>query len=482
MTTSPSESGAASLTAFPPSAVAASPPAARAASGMAPRTRAMLEGAILPMLLRLAAPNATVMAVQTVVGVVETYFVGWLGADALAGVSLAFPLLMLMQTMAGGGIGAGVASAIARALGGCDRAKADAIVLHALLLAVGFGVVFTLAELLGGPALFRAMGGRGEALSAATMYAAILFGGAPLFWLFNTLASILRGAGVMVLPAAISIAGAVVTLTISPALIVGFGPVPSFGVPGAAMAMLGFYAAATVVLGAAVMSGRAVVRLRLGVRPQWALFKEILRVGLPGAINTLFANTAVLLLTGLVGPFGTKAIAGYGMGARLEYIQISIVWGFGSALVTMVGTNIGAGNVARAERVAWTGTALAGCLTGGVGLLLALEPHLWLDVFSSDADVFDAGMRYLRIVGPVYAFYGVGLALYFASLGAGRVLWPLASGMSRLIVAAGGGMLAVHWLGGGLDSVYLAMAAGLVVMGAGTALPILRGSWRVGRS
>jgi Na+-driven multidrug efflux pump len=166
------------------------------------------------------------------------------------------------------------------------------------------------------------------------------------------------------------------------------------------------------------------------------------------------------------------------MGARLEYIQIAIVFGLGSALVTMVGTNVGAGDVARAERVAWIGAALAAGLTGGIGLVFAIDPHLWLDIFSNDADVFDAGMRYLRVVGPVYSLYGIGLALYFASLGAGRALWPVASGILRLITAVGGGGLSIHWLGGGLDSVYLAMAAGLAIMGAGTARPISLGSWR----
>ena len=194
-------------------------PLNHAARAMASRTRAMLDGAILPVLLRLAAPNFTVMAVQTIVGVVETYFVGWLGADALAGVSLVFPLLMLMQTMAAGGIGGGVASTIARALGGELPDKADALALHALLIALGFGVAFMVAELVGGHTLFRIMGGTGEALAIASLYAAILFAGAPLFWLFNTLASILRGAGAMALPAAVSIAGAVGTLTSSSAAI-----------------------------------------------------------------------------------------------------------------------------------------------------------------------------------------------------------------------------------------------------------------------
>src|SRR5437016_14257518 len=174
------------------------------------------------------------------------------------------------------------------------------------------------------------------------------------------------------------------------------------------------------------------------MRWQRALFWDILRVGLPGSLNTVFTNLNVVFLTSLVGPFGTFALAGYGIGARLEYLQIPLVFGFGSALVTMVGTNIGAGRLARARRVAWTGAALAAGVTEAIGLTAALFPSQWLGLFSTEPEVLRIGATYLRIVGPAYGFFGLGLALYFASQGAGRLLLPLLSGLGRLVVAAGG--------------------------------------------
>jgi Na+-driven multidrug efflux pump len=115
------------------------------------RTRLLLEGPIVATLLRLATPNVLVMFVQASVGLIETYFIGKLGTDALAGVALVFPVLMLMQMMSAGAMGGGISSAIARALGAGRRADADALVLHALAIAVGFGLVFMLAVLGGGP-------------------------------------------------------------------------------------------------------------------------------------------------------------------------------------------------------------------------------------------------------------------------------------------------------------------------------------------
>jgi putative MATE family efflux protein len=445
---------------------------------LSPRTRAIIEAPILATLLRLAAPNLLFIVSQAVVSIGETYFVGWLGVDALAAVSLVFPVLMVMQTMSGGGIGSGIASAISRALGGGRGDDANALVLVSLVIAACFGVAFTAAVLLGGRTLFAAMGGTGTALDLADTYAWILFSGALVFWIFNTLGSILRGAGIMSLPAMVSVIGAVMTLTVSPTLIMGLGPVPRLGIAGAALAILAYYAVGTIILGSFLLSGRAPVRLVLAASAQWRLYRDVLRVGLPGALNSVVFNSAILLFTALVGPFGTKAIAGYGVGARLEYLQIPIVFGLGMALITMVGTNVGAGLDARAKRAAWTGAAIAGCITGAIGLLVAFAPHLWIDIFSRDGDVYAAGSRYLRIVGPTYGLYGVGVALFFAAQGAGRPVWTLALAVGRLVVTGIGRALAVSWFGGSLNSIYALMAAGLVLYGVGSALSVYFANWR----
>src|SRR6188768_4588784 len=114
-----------------------------ASAALSPRTRLLLEGPVARTLLRLAAPNVLVMVLQAMVSTLDGVLVGWLGGDALAGVSVVFPLVMLMQTMSAGGMGGGVASAVARALGAGRRKEADALVAHALFIALGMGALFT---------------------------------------------------------------------------------------------------------------------------------------------------------------------------------------------------------------------------------------------------------------------------------------------------------------------------------------------------
>jgi putative MATE family efflux protein len=448
-------------------------------SPMATRTRRLLEAPVAPTLLRLAAPNVVVMVLQAVVTTMDAVYVGWLGAGALAGVSLVYPLVMLMQTMSAGGMGGGVSSSVARALGAGRPRQAQALAVHAIIIALAMAALFTLGLLLGGPALYRAMGGRGPALEAALTYSHVMFGGAVVFWLLNTLTSIVRGTGTMVLPAAVTIVSALMYLALAPALVMGWGPFPRLGVAGTATGNLISFGLATLALLGYLVSPWSPVRLTFrGLEIRRSLFWEILRVGAPGSVNTILTNLTVVLMTGLVGPFGTPALAGYGMGARLEYLQIPLVFGMGSALVAMVGTNIGAGQIARAERVAWTGAGLAAGVTAAIGLLAAAFPRLWLGLFTTDAQAQVVGTTYLHIVGPFYGFFGLGLALYFASQGAGRLGWPLVGGFARLTVAAAGGWLVGYWLGWGLQGIFAAMAFALVVFGITIAAAIKAGAWR----
>lgn len=453
--------------------------AARPAPGprLDARTRRLLEGSIAGTLLRLAAPNALVMLSQTAVGLIETYFVARLGTDALAGVALVFPLLMLMQMMSAGAVGGGIMSAIARALGAGRRAEASALVLHALAIAVGFGLVFTAVMLGGGRWIYGAMGGSGASLAAALAYSDVIFAAAVLVWIFNSLANVLRGTGNMLVPAVISCAGAVVLIPLSPCLIFGWGPFPALGVAGGATAVVAYYVAGTVALAGYLRSGRSVVRLSLdGARLQWPLFRDILRVGAVAALITIQTNLTIAIATALVGRFGTAAIAGYGTGSRLEYLLVPLVFGLGGPLVAMVGTNIGAGQRDRALRTAWIGAAIAAGLTEIIGLWAAAFPRAWLSLFDTDPAMLDAGSRYLRAVGPFYGLFGLGMALYFASQGAGRLLWPLLANLTRLTIAAGGGWLALR-LTGNVSFVFFALSAALVAFGLINAAAVAGGAW-----
>jgi putative MATE family efflux protein len=433
-------------------------PAETAPPKRLPARQAMLEGPILPTMLRFAVPTVTVLVAQTLVGVAETFYVSFLGTEALAGVALVFPVLMLMQMMSNGGVGGGVASAIARAIGAGKRSDADALLFHAMIIAAVCGVVFMAGALIFGPPLYRALGGHGAALDAAVLYSALIFVGAIPIWLTNLAAAALRGVGNVKAPAWIILAGSALLIPLSPAFIFGFGPFPRLEVAGAGAAILVYYVGSTAVLFFYLRSNYAGLNLRWA-KPEWRLFKDILRVGLLSAFGTIQSNLTVVLVTGAVGVFGIDALAGYGTASRLDYLMIPLMFGLGTALVTMVGTNVGAGQVVRARRIAWTGAIFAALVLEAIGLFVAVLPQAWMGLFTNDPAVLATGALYLRHVGPFYGFVGLGMLIYFASQGAGTILWPFLAGTLRLLIAAVLGWIAVTRFNVGL-SVLFALVAG----------------------
>ena len=448
----------------------------RSVSSMDRRTRALLDAPLVALLIRLAAPNILLMLAQSATGLIETYFIGKLGTDALAGVSIVFPGVMLMQMISAGSMGGGISSAVARALGGGHRTEAAALVWHAIIINGLLGFACTIAVLAFGPALYRGLGGSGASLAAALPYSNVIYAGAVLLWVMNALSSVIRGTGNMLVPGFVVCGGALLLIPISPCLIFGLGPFPMLGVSGGAYALLGYYAAGILVQGAYLWTGRGVIRPGWLPRLRWPLFGAILKVGAPASTTSIQTNLTIMLTTSMVGAFGAAALAGFGTGSRLEYLMVPIAFGVGGPLVAIVGTNIGAGQRARALRAAWIGGALGFAMTEAVGIAAALSPVAWLSLFDSDPAMLRTGSLYLQCVGPFYGFFGLGLVLYFASQGAGRLAWPIAAQFFRLLVAVGGSALALR-LGLGLEAVFLVIGSALAVFGCTVAASIASGGW-----
>ena len=422
----------------------------------------LLHGPLLPVLIRLALPTVAVLFMTTVLSVAETYFVSGLGIDAIAAASLVVPVMMLMTMVSNGGIGGGVSSAIARARGAGRTEEAESLVWHSVVIAIGAGALFTVAAIASGPALYRSLGGSGAALSQAVLYSNILFGGAVLFWVPTLLQAALRGAGNVKVPAIIILGGVLAGLVLSPILITGWFGAPRLGVAGAGVAQVLCAAGSLLAIVSYMRSARSNLRLRRHPLRR-DHFNAILGIGLLSTVNAFMSTMSITALTAAAGAFGVAAIAGYGIASRLDMLLIPVMFGFGTAAITVVGTCLGAGDVARARRAALINALFVGALLEVVGLAVALAPSLWLGHFTSDPEVLAIGGHYLRVVGPVYGLIAILSELYFAGQGARRVGWPLAAGVLRFMCAA----LAAAWVLWGHAS--LASAFLLVTVGAAAA-------------
>lgn len=446
---------------------------------MQDRTTLLLTAPPAPLLIKMATPNALAFMIQSAVSLAEVWFIGQLGTSALASIALAFPLLMLIQTMSGGATGGAVTSAIARALGAGDRSKAEQLIWHALAIAAMGAALFLVVFLLLGRTLLAFLGGSGEVLEQAVDYCMVLFFGGLFIWLMGVVSAVFRGMGDMQLPAMLMILSAFIQVPLSGVLVLGLFGVPQLGILGAAISAV---VSGCVISGAMLYilsrPGRAI---RLDVSAivfSKALFRDIFKVALPASLSPFLTIFIILSLTAMVATFGEAALAGYGIGSRIEFLLIPLVFGIGAAMTSLVGLSIGSGNIKRAETIGWIGSAFAAALAGIVGLVLALFPEAWIYAFTDDAETFAVARDYIRIVGPFFLFQGLGLSLYFASQGAGTVTWPIIATLVRVAIAVGGGWLLAFWLDLGVQGVFIAAAAAMATFGIMIATSLKLGAWR----
>ncbi|MFI5001894.1 MAG: MATE family efflux transporter, partial [Reyranellales bacterium] len=382
------------------------------------------------------------------------------------------------QMMAAGGMGGGVAAATARAMGGGRIDDARALVVHALVLGVGFALAFTVIAWTAAPLLYRLLGGSGAALRNAEIYSHVLFSGSIAVWANFFFAALLRGGGDAATPGRYMLIFSVAQVPLSGFLALGIGDWPGLGMAGPAVSSI------TTMSCAALLQARALWRGKLGFTPslfgirlQGRLFWEILRVGIFASFSALTANLTAMLVTGLVGRFGVTALAGYGIGVRLEFMLVPLAFGIGSGLTTLVGVAAGANDWKRAVRVAWIGGLIAAGMIGSLGWTIALLPEAWTRIFTSDPRVIAATVAYITRGAPFYCLFGLGMTLSFASQGAGRMTAPFVAGIARLIVATTGGWVAVEVLGLGLPGLFTAIAVGMIVFCALIAGPLLIKPW-----
>ena len=437
----------------------------------------LLSGPILPLLLRFAWPNIVAMLAVALAAMAETRYVGQFGPAALAGMALVFPFVMLQNMLSAGAMGGGVSSAVSRALGAGDAQRANALAVHALWIGVAAGGCYMLLMWLLGPWFMSLLGGNGEALAHALAYSQVAFSGSVFLWLLNTLSSVVRGSGNMRVPSATLISVALAQVVLGGALGLGWWSGTPWGMRGVAAGGVLAQAAGAAFLWFYLAAGRGKLRLRVRATPLVRHhLLDILRVGALACASPLQTVLTILILTRLVAWFGTEALAGYGIGTRLEFLLVPIAFAIGVASVPMVGMAIGAGQIDRARQVAWTAAALATVLLGCLGLGVAWMPEVWTMLFTDEPAVLQASATYFRWAGPFYGLFGLGLALYFASLGAGQAAGPVMAGTLRLVVVALGGS-ALALAQGPVWSIFALVGVGMAVYGISMVWFVRRTPW-----
>ena len=439
-----------------------------------PSLQAVPASALLQRILKLAAPTTLMAACQVIAQVAETWLAARQGTAALAGWAVVLPFALLLQQMSAGAMGGGVVSAIARALGAGRTDEASALVRHALSIALLGGLLFSVLLAIFPRPIFEFIAGP-EVAQAAVPYAVLLFGlGAIPAWLANTLASILRGGQKHRLAARVLI----LTWVALPILSWLMAEPLQLGLPGLGIAYFIVFTLAALVMGLAVMRGEAGFVPVIRGPISFSLMHKVLSVGLVACGLAAISNLTTIVVTSQIKHFGTTAVAAYGISARLEFLVVPLAFGIGSALTALVGGAVGAKDWASARRIAWIGGGLAFAVTSTLGVFVALYAASFARFFTDDLDVVQVATLALMFIGPAFGAYGLGMALYFSSMGAGRMRWTIFGAFARIGVATLGGWMLANGAGMGIQGHFLGVALGILSYGLVTAIGVRPGYWR----
>ena len=381
-----------------------------------------------------------------------------------------------MLMMAAGAIGGGVTSSVGRAVGSEDIKRAEASYFHSILVAFGMALIFTIIFLLYSENIFKFMGATEIILVGAINYAKLFFAFSIFFWLTHILASIIRGLGNTYIPSKAIVIGSLCQIILSYVFTFGIYGSFKYGILGPAISIVICHIIMMAYLSYYLIFKQSILKVKFHKFSN-LIFIDIMKVGGLGLLNSITIALTVGVMTGYIGNFGPNALAGYGIGARLELILTPIIFGIGAALTASVSINFGSKQFARARKIAFTGGIVCFLIIGFIGLFINLFPQFLYQNFSSNPDVIKYCLKYILIVTPFYCLFGFGQAIYFSSQGTGKMIKPILVGILRFSCVVLFGYLAVS-RNLSIDYVLYSVSFGLIITGVGMFLCLLGKEWK----
>lgn len=380
----------------------------------------MTTGRITPKLFHLAWPLVLGNLLQTAYNLADLFWVGRVSSEAVAAVSLMFPLSWMFVSTALG-LTAATIALVSQHFGAGDERAADRIVGQTTVLAVAVSVTLAAAGFTGRHWLLEMMGARGAVFELSLVYIEVILLTLPLTFLFFVFRAALQGAGDTKTAMWIVAASAGANIALDPFLILGWGPFPEWGVFGAAVAtfIARLFAAAVGIY--ILLAGSWGIRLRVGdLVPDLSVQRQLVDVGYPATLDGWARSFAAVVMAAFVARFGAAAVAAYGIGVRMMSVSWTVSGAVGQATATGVGQNLGARTPGRAKRITFTATGATMGLLLLVGAVAWLVPELFMRIFVDDPAVVEEGVLFLRVVALSWTFFGGLMVIQGAFRGAGN--------------------------------------------------------------
>jgi putative MATE family efflux protein len=427
----------------------------------------------------LALPMTLETGIQNVAQVLDTYWVGRLGSAALAAVTISISVRWVVNSL-GNGLGIGGMAVVARRVGEKDRGAAEHATWQTILLGLMVSLVLGMLGLAVARPLLDLLGADAEVLPLGLDFLHVGFSGMFTLILVFVINALLRGAGEARLAMLVLFLATATTVVLEPLLVFGLGPLPALGVAGSAWASVLGFGAGLVLQLAVLLSGRARIGINLNdLAPDFPLMVRIIRIAVPSTVQMTLRSSSRLVVVGLVGFYGTFALAGYGIANRLLLVALIPGFGLGNAAGTLVGQNLGARKPERAEQSAWWVSGYCASYVAAAGAMLFVTAHSLVTLFDSSPEVVAYGTECLRVVAPSLIASGVGVVLARGFDGAGNTVPAMAINLLTLwgleIPVA---LFLTRWVGLGASGVWWGRAVANLANGLVFAFWFSRGRWK----
>jgi putative MATE family efflux protein len=442
----------------------------------------MTEVPIGRAIVLLAVPMVLEMIMESVFAIADVFFVGRLGADAVATVGITESLMTLIYAVAIG-LSIGATATVARRVGEKDAGGASRAAVQSIALGLLGAAVIGVTGAWFAPDLLRAMGASDDVLRTGSTFARVMLGGSGTVLMLFLVNAIFRGAGDAAIAMRVLWFANAINITLGPCLIFGIGPFPEMGVTGAAVAT-------TIGRGSGVLfqlyhltTGKSrIVLSGSDVRPDGQVMAGILRLSGVGMFQNFIGTSSWIGLIRILTGFGSAAVAGNTIGIRIIIFALLPSFGVSNAAATLVGQNLGAGKPDRAEAAVWRAGWYNTLALGGVGLMfLLLAPQL-IGIFSSDPEVIPYGVRCLRIVAAGFLFYGYGMVLTQSFNGAGDTKTPTLINLFCLwMLEIPLAWVLAHPVGLGPTGVFISVSVAFSALAVVSAVIFKQGWWKTKR-
>lgn len=382
-------------------------------------------GSIDKAIFLLSVPMILEMCMESVFAVVDAYFVGQLSDnDAVATIGLTESVLTLIYSIAMG-FSMGATAMIARRVGEKDIRSAEVAAIQTLYIGLGMSFIISMAGIFFAGDILRILGGSEELIHRNVGYTRLMLGGNIVIMLLFMINGIFRGAGNASIAMRSLLLANIINIILDPLFIFGFGPIPAFGVEGAAIATTTGRGCGVLYQLYHLFKGKGLLKINIrNMMFRWDIIKKITSVSVGGIGQFLIASASWIFLYRIVSNFGSTAMAGYTFAIRVIVFAILPAWGMANAAATLVGQNLGAGQPDRAERSVWRAAFFNMIFLAIVTVAFLVLARPILGLFSDDPEVIRNGVQCLQIVSLGYVFYAYGMVMTQSFNGAGDTRTP----------------------------------------------------------